>query len=396
MLAAAIDRALAKQAADRFASAEDMAEAMAPSRAVTGELPVPVLCRVWVERGRELKGDVRHLVLLLLRHWHHGVRRRDRQQPVGLPWHSCSCSSAQAPRALPWIGHGLWRINQTRRAFEAGITFDDLRHGLDVAVARREEELRYERSRPVHWLPRLVRIGTYAALAVALGALIGGSAMGEPRRGVVEDAFFQLFGESFTMVTIGGALFGLVFPGRRLGARDSAIRLRRWLWDSPLGRGMARVAAIGLLAARSSWSTWRPTETALGSVTETLFAALPDSERAAIADLPDVVARLEREAVFLAREHLDHGDGGAWGDRLEQAVAAIETLRVGLLRLAAGHTAASSLTADLDAARELSARIDYLVAGAAEVSELLDGGTGSRQSSTQAAPRSAPATTSLG
>lgn len=134
---------------------------------------------------------------------------------------------------------------------------------------------------------------------------------------------------------------------------------------------MGKLATIGLSPRRArDWAPSRATETALGSATETLFGALPERERAALADLPMVVSRLEREAIA-AREHLDRGDDGRWAERLERSVAAIETLRVGLLRMAAGHAEGGSLTVDLDAARQLAERIDYLMAGVDEVDAML-------------------------
>ena len=85
------------------------------------------------------------------------------------------------------------------------------------------------------------------------------------------------------------------------------------------------------------------------------------------------------------------------GARLAMSVAAIETLRLGLTRMTAGHAGAGSLTADLDAARELAERIGYLAAGAAEVSDALSPDSGTvRQSSIQAVPRSSAPSTSLG
>ncbi len=390
LLASAIDRALQKDPGDRFPSAEAMADAVTPaSSAVTADLPVPV--RVWVERGRELKG-----IYVIWSCFFYGIGI---MAYVGMALSAAWTWPQLAFIALcwssavaPWVGHGLWRISETRKALEAGVTIDDLRHGASIARQKREEELRYEASRAVHPLARLVRWATYAAFAGVLGTLAGGvlvgGAVGSPR------FWFQSFG-LLTMTTVAGALFGLVFPGRRVKPEDPFARLRQKVWDGPLGSAMARVAAIGLnRSPGADWATWRPTEAALGSATGTLFHALPEADRAALADLPAVVARLEHEAA-VARDQVAHQAEGPWADRLERAVAAIETLRVGLLRIAAGNAAAGSLTADLDAARELSTRIDYLMAGADEVAELL-GDSGSRQSSTQPAPRARAPSTSLG
>ena len=390
MLAEAIDRSLRKQPDERFPSAESMAEALIPGGQLSTELPVPV--RIWVERGRELKA-----VYTIWSCFFFGLAT---MVYVGTTMNAAWTLGTIVfellllkATLLPWIGHGLWRLLATRRALESGVTLDDLRHGLDIAVARREEELRYERGRTVHLFPRLVRAGTYLAFAGAIGCLFGG--MFISRSVNSSRMFFQLFG-LLSLATVGGGMFGLIFPGRRLGLRDAGARLRRGFWESRLGEWVARIATIGLPAAqRGAWASSRRTEFALGSATETLFAALPGPERAALDDLPQVVERLEREAAR-ARERLAMGAEGPWADRLQRSVAAIETLRVGLLRMTVGHAAASSLTADLDSARELSERIDYLVAGADEVAEALARDASPSQQRAQALPSSNPATTSLG
>jgi hypothetical protein len=199
------------------------------------------------------------------------------------------------------------------------------------------------------------------------------------------------------MGVLAGSLFGLIFPGRRVRPVDPFARLRRWMWRGPFGSMMAKVSAFGLRKTpRSGWADWRPTEVALGSATETLFMALPDGVRSAFADLPLVVGRLEREAEH-ARQQVAAGADGAWAERLQQSVAAIDTLRVGLLRMSAGRVEAGSLTADLESARELAERIGYLVEASDDVSSSLrTSGATSLQSSTQALPRKSAPTTSLG
>jgi serine/threonine-protein kinase len=386
-LADAIDRTLAKDPDQRFASAEAFAEAIGAALSPRADLPVPV--RVWVERGRELKG-----IYVLWSCFFYGIGTMALvANIISHEWTLQALifmSLCAASTIAPWVGHALWRLSETRRALEAGVTLDDLREGTALALARREEELRYETSRAIHPLARLIRVGTYTTFAVAIASLLAG-VFANPG-GRMSQLYFQLFGLS-TMATVGGALFGLVFPGRRLKPRDPAARLRHWFWASALGEAMCRVARIGLRPAHHrSWSAGMPTESALGSVTSTLFAALPSPERAALADLPEVVARLEHDAAR-ARIELAREASAVWAGRLERTVAAIETLRLGLLRISTGRAAAASLTADLDAARNLSTRIDYLVAGADEVARLLDG---AHQSDIHPTASSSPASTSVG
>jgi serine/threonine-protein kinase len=391
IFANAIDRALEKSPDLRFDSAEAFAEALGASITTSGELSVPV--RVWVERGRELKG-----IYVIWSCFFYGVGTMALVGALltGLwPWQAVAfMAMCAAATVAPWIAHALWRLSETRKAIEAGATLDDLRHGTLVALERREEELRYEASRPVHPLARLIRVLTYFAFCGAVASLFGGVFISTG--GPMSRDFFALFA-AFTTATIGGALFGLVFPGRRVGIRDHFARVRLWFWNSPLGDLAGRVASAGLKQrVVRRWTGWRKTETALGDITATLFGALPQADRNVLSDLPNVVARLE-DAAARARTHLAHGDDPAWADRLQRAVAAIETLRLGLLRMTTDHTAASSLTADLDAARDLSDRIGYLIEGAAEVSGWLgDSDGGADQSRTHATPRQSAPSTSLG
>ncbi|MDX2206317.1 MAG: serine/threonine-protein kinase [Gemmatimonadales bacterium] len=362
-LAAAVDRALRKDPADRWPAAETMAEAFAPPLPMTADLPVPV--RIWAERGRELKGFyvVWSLIFYGLSTLVFTAATNAGQWPLGA---KVIFGFFMMAIPAPWIGHALWRLVETRRALEAGASVEDFRHAVEVTRARREEEMRFDATRSVHWLPKLVRRVTYAGFFASLSVLIAGRMSGAD---FFQSGWFAAFVLP-TLIVLGGGLFGLIIPGRRLKPTDPWARLRARFWRSAPGRLFARVAASGLPASNAAWASWRPTEVALGGATETLHAALPVAQRDALADLPTVVARLEHEAVH-ARAQLDGGVEGPWAARLEAAVSAIETLRLGLLRLHADQAEVGSLTLDLEKARELSEQIGYLVEGVREVDELL-------------------------
>ena len=136
--------------------------------------------------------------------------------------------------------------------------------------------------------------------------------------------------------------------------------------------------------------THRPTELALGMAAEQLYDSLPKETRNQLHDLPDVVHRLERDAQSM-RARLDEllealsdvsqrggseptiaarhdrivSDLTAERDlvqqRLRDAVAALETIRLNLLRLHAGTGTVHSLTTDLGLARELARDIGVQV-----------------------------------
>lgn len=383
-LAAAVDKALAKALDRRWPNAESMAEAFAAPMAMTTDLPVAL--RIWAERGREMKGlyviwslmfyglATMMYTIASIEGWLTGI-------VVVLGFFTMAIP-------LPWIGHALWRLVETRRVLEAGSTVADLHHAAEVTRARREEELRFDSTRPIHWLPKLLRVLTYGAFSTALLALVAAAFDG---RDFFNTGWGGLFALS-TMAGIGGAMAGLLLPGRRVKAIDPWSRARAWFWRGPLGRVFAKVAATGLPPSTRLESAWRPTEAALGSATATLFEALPRAQRTGLDDLPTVVARLEHEATA-ARARLDAGEPGEWAHRLEAAVGAIETLRLGLLRLHAEQAVPGSLTLDLAEARELSERIDYVMDGLREVDAALDP---SSQANIHAEPIANPASTSVG
>ena len=59
--------------------------------------------------------------------------------------------------------------------------------------------------------------------------------------------------------------------------------------------------------------------------------------------------------------------------RLADAVASLETIRLGLLRMQAGTGNAQSITADLASAREVAEAVERLLEGQEEVEVLLRG-----------------------
>ena len=125
---------------------------------------------------------------------------------------------------------------------------------------------------------------------------------------------------------------------------------------------------------------------------EQLYETLPKETRRQLRDLPDVVHRLEQDAQRM-RARLEElqealADVGQRGSpdpaigarhdrivadlsaerdlvqqRLKDAVAALETIRLNLLRLHAGTGTVQSLTTDLGLAREIAAEISAQVDG---------------------------------
>lgn len=137
------------------------------------------------------------------------------------------------------------------------------------------------------------------------------------------------------------------------------------LWAGWAGRQFFRLAGVRLKQpARRAMPSADATELILGRAAVDVFEALPAPVRRQLAEAPDVIRRLERDAEALRRR-------GDTGERLQTAVAALETMRLGMLRMQAGGATMDDLTEDLERAREIADRIDAELKARREVKELL-------------------------
>ncbi|MBI2614611.1 MAG: protein kinase [Gemmatimonadetes bacterium] len=164
------------------------------------------------------------------------------------------------------------------------------------------------------------------------------------------------------------------------------------LWTGLIGRWLFRVArAVLPRRAIPQAMTHRPTELAIAMAAEQLFAELPKATRRQLGGLPAVVHRLEADAQRMrtqleelqevvvdvparsGRSPSDHVARALREERdtvqqqLADAVAALENIRLGLLRLRSGVGTVQSLTTDLVAARAVGEAVDLLLEGQREV-----------------------------
>lgn len=181
-------------------------------------------------------------------------------------------------------------------------------------------------------------------------------------------------------------------------------------WRSRVGRWLFRIAGLGLRPAAMGAATYRRTELAIGLAADRLFAELPKAMQQRLRELPGVVHKLEADAQQmrgrveeLNRMLAEIGEGPsasrllAAGDplalvdqrealrldlastrdaaqrRLADAVAALETIRLDLLRMQAGAGSVESITEDLAKACELSDDIERLLEGQRDVERVLQG-----------------------
>ena len=157
---------------------------------------------------------------------------------------------------------------------------------------------------------------------------------------------------------------------------DEVIKRRRWwlrldslwyrVWAGRVGRFFFRLAGIGLkTTARPALPSAEPTELVLGRSALEAYKALPEAERRQTLDLPGVLERLETGAEALRAR-------GDTGESLTEAVAALEHLRLALVKRQSGVGSPSDLTLELERARAIGDHVDRRIAAAAEVEALLE------------------------
>ena len=176
----------------------------------------------------------------------------------------------------------------------------------------------------------------------------------------------------------------------------------RWLrfWKGRIGKGFFKLGGLKLKrVAPAVAGVHRPTEVVIGLAADRLFEELPKETRRSLKGLPDTVKALEDDAQSMRRQvaELDAvlaeiGDDDpsrpSAGERarvrasveatrdqarekLREAVAALETVRLGLLYMHAGTGTVDSLTMELKAAQGLSDDMEKLLEGHREVERIL-------------------------
>src|SRR5213596_705950 len=154
-----------------------------------------------------------------------------------------------------------------------------------------------------------------------------------------------------------------VIKQRRLFRRLDSLWYR--VWAGRAGRSFFRLAGVGLKAtARPALPSVEPTELVLGRSALSAYKALPDGARRQARDLPGVLERLETGAEALRAR-------GDTGESLTQAVAALEHLRLALVKRQSGGPAAD-LTLALERAKEIGDHVERRIAAVNEVERLLE------------------------
>ncbi len=380
-LAEAVDRCLAKDPAARFPSGEALADAVGIS-GVRAEVPAAI---------RGLLRQIRETGVI----W--GVL-------VGILWLLAQLVDTADPSTRLWVlillaiylvVPPIQLASMARKILRSGLGHGDVRRALLAdGQARREEwevlkgeafpvEKRQKRRRIL--MKWYVRAGGLAGVGAVVAWVVGAPP------GLL----------AFVAVVLLGSVLAvhLVTPSDP-HAPEAALPLLDRLLSGRLGQWLFRLAGLGTGAPKESM-TLAPdrTEFILGAAADRLYEELPTATRRRLEEVPDAIEHLQghvsglrdREAALsraiagvdpsAARHAASEGHGDVVAEldgaraavrgRLTTAVAALENIRLGLLRLHAGVGSSDNLTEDLAKAREIGDAIDAELAGRAEVDDLL-------------------------
>jgi serine/threonine-protein kinase len=339
-LVRAVDACLAKLPAERWESAEALAVVLADERSRVPAVPAPVraFVREWERVGAEVAtagtaAGVSAVLGLIL---------------MALPRASFTASILSAVYLLI---AGLVGTLAAERIAQLGVHARLLlRSGYDtraLASAMRRE------------LPaRVEEVGSAGATRTRVTLVTSLAALG-----VGAASTWGLWQETGDFTTIVLAALSVVSPTVAVRAlwshsqRKSPEGLWNRLASGWLGRAIFRVAGIGVPpVGANAVEGGEATVLAVGERTRLAYAALPAPQRSLLGDVPALVQRLEREALQL-RSAAPTPIGQT---RLEEVMAALELLRLDLLRAATAPDGPSGLTSAIERVREVGRRVDAI------------------------------------
>jgi predicted Ser/Thr protein kinase len=364
-IALLVDRCVAKDPAHRPVSADALAEQLGVALEQRRELPAAL--RAFVKRSARLNGGGTILTFGIV--------------GAGLivaSYYGAAAGPTTFLTAMTVGGFG-YLVYVARRLMRLGFSHADVgpAFAAEIEQSREESAVDYSRgpSRIETMLLSTARISgavfgtsiafdivgisnpivTVAAVAVAAPATLGYLSVLERRRDVDTEFWAKVW-----TGRIGKAAF--------------------WLGRKLLGKQMPATAV-----------THRATELSLGMAAESLFESLPQPMRRALGDVPGLTQRLQDDAQRLRKLYDDVQEAlGAVGDaafsdahrdlradrdrihaKLGEAVGALETIRLNLLRLHAGQGTVTALTTHIDLAAQVSADVERLIAARREVERIV-------------------------
>ena len=352
-LADVVDRCLAKRPADRFASGEDLADALTTMWAPRRQMPMPL--RLWAQQRDPMRIVYFAWSTLFTLGTISEVGRPGGDWPITLAF-----------ALLPIIPSALFHARKAQRALDAGYTLSDLRATLKEWIAQRREELKFEHPEHPSLGGRVLRAVAWGAAAVI--GLFAFTPLRLPVFMVGAVNIARAVGLALVMTALAGAAganaFGVPLVGRTL-RRKLEGGLRSLFWNSKVGVLFARLLAPKHVAIAAE-GAYRPTEVALSLAADELFDALPKAYRQQLASLPATVRELETHAAD-ARRRLDELTSAELREKakqeLSEAVTMLEAIRLDLLRLHGGAMDLAPLTSVLERAQQLGDELQALNEG---------------------------------
>jgi len=381
-LISTLSACLAKDREERPANAAVVADGL--SLVIESRKELPVALRVFVKRGGRLGGTGGLVYLLMV--------------PIAMV-----VAASLAPRWLQataaWVtmgigvvvGPAVMLLARARRFLASGFDPQDLPVAFRIELEQGRDERVFEYGRTAGLYERVMRllsVGSIASVATAAW--------------VVATVAYPYEGNAVGVLAysiVAGLTTGFLWLTRLNRRIDLDTRIWQWVWRGPVGKALFALARPFVnRKTLPAVGTHRATELALSLAAEQLFESLPKATRGALKDLPDVVDRLEsdarrmRERLNLLNDALgpdtpaadETSDLTARRDqaaedlrrerervraRLKDAVAALETIRLNLLKLHAGTGSVEAVTTDLGLAREVADDVDRLLEARKELGE---------------------------
>jgi serine/threonine-protein kinase len=358
-LALVIERCLRKSPDERWPSGEALVEALdSASAPVRAKLPMAL--RVWAQNDDPMKPAY------VAWYWMFSLQFVLIRRGSDMFWASAL--------VVPLIPMAVYHARKTYKALNAGYGLRDLRTALAAWQAERREEILFESTSEEPRWAKLMRRATYVLSVSGMIALRRAVQGVTVHQGIVLGAIALSALVTFTATNaLGVRLISPKIRSALVGAARSRIlnsKVGEWFVKLLTPKKRSGVAELG----------YRPTEMALGMAVGDLYAALPKPYRDDLSELPSVVERLERHAAA-ARARVDElttllsAAGSETSSpetkrlieardaakrELGDTIAALEAVRLDLLRLHGGAVDLRPITTVLEAARELGEQLDRL------------------------------------